>query len=214
MQALPMDDQGLKTWRIGLRSRLIARRIATTPEQHAAWSAALDTHLEELLTDVAARIIAFCWPYQAEFDARPAILRCLSRGARAALPVVVAARQAMVFREWTPEMPLQPGVYDIPVPIGSDEVRPDILLIPLTGFDDRGYRLGYGGGFFDRTLPIILPRPMTIGLGFELARVPTIYPKWHDIAMDYIVTESGIYRQSGTSGLLQIGSAGLQATGN
>jgi 5-formyltetrahydrofolate cyclo-ligase len=67
--------------------------------------------------------------------------------------------------------------------------------MPLAGFDDEGYRLGYGGGFFDRTLAVIEPRPMTVGVGFDLARVPTIYPQWHDIALDYVVTETGIRRR-------------------
>jgi len=68
-------------------------------------------------------------------------------------------------------------------------------LIALAGFDDAGYRLGYGGGFFDRTLAVISPPPLTIGVGFELARVPTIHPQPHDIPLDYIVTERGIQRR-------------------
>ena len=187
-----MDEQALKTWRTRLRAELIARRLAATPEFRAKWNDAIDTHLERLLTDVAGKIIAFCWPYQAEYDARALILRALSRGARAALPVVVAPRQPMIFREWTPQTKMEPAVYGIPVPVDSIQVIPDVMLLALAGFDDAGYRLGYGGGFFDRTLAVITPQPMTIGVGFELARIPTIYPQPHDIPLDYIVTEVGV----------------------
>ena len=192
-----MDEPALKAWRTQLRAELIARRLAADPQQRNDWNAAIDAHLERLLTDVAGKIIAFCWPYQAEYDARSLILRFLVQGARAALPVVVASRQPLIFRAWTPETAMKPAVYDIPVPVDSPEVTPDVALIALAGFDDAGYRLGYGGGFFDRTLAVISPPPLTIGVGFELARVPTIHPQPHDIPLDYIVTERGIqHRES------------------
>ena len=192
-----MDEQTLKAWRTRLRAELIARRVAATPEFRAKWSAAIEAHLERLLSDVSGKIVAFCWPYQAEYDARALILRFLTRGARAALPVVVAPRQPMVFREWTPETKMVAGVYDIPVPVESPEVLPGVALMPLAGFDEAGYRLGYGGGFFDRTLAVVTPRPLAIGVGFELSRVPTIYPQPHDIPLDYVVTELGVQRRAG-----------------
>ena len=191
-----MDEQTLKAWRAQLRARLIANRSAAKPEDRARWNSAIDAHLEVLLPDVGGRIIAFCWPYQAEYDARSLILRFLARGARAALPVVVAPRQPMVFRAWTPDTKTVPGVYDIPIPVDSSEVIPHVALIALAGFDDAGYRLGYGAGFFDRTLAVIAPRPLAVGVGFELARVPTIHPQPHDIPLDYVVTELGVQRRT------------------
>jgi len=190
-----MDAPELKTWRTRLRAELIARRIAADPIERARWNVAIDGSLEQLLTDVAGQIIAFCWPYQAEYDARSLVLRWLAQGARSALPVVIAPRQPMVFREWTPQTKTVPGVYDIPIPIESPEVTPNIVLLALAGFDDAGYRLGYGAGFFDRTLAVIAPRPLAIGVGFELARVPTIHPQPYDIPLDYVVTERGIRRR-------------------
>jgi 5-formyltetrahydrofolate cyclo-ligase len=192
-----MDEQTLKAWRTQLRAELIARRLAANIEDRTRWNSAIDAYIEALLADVAGKTIAYCWPYQAEYDARSLILRFLERGAEAALPVVVAPRQPMVFRQWTSETKMLAGVYDIPFPIDSPEVVPDIALIALAGFDDAGYRLGYGAGFFDRTLAAIEPRPMTIGVGFELARVPTIHPQWHDIPLDYVVTELGIRQRIG-----------------
>jgi 5-formyltetrahydrofolate cyclo-ligase len=187
-----MDEQTLRSWRSDLRARLIAHRLGTSAEERSRWGAVIDAHLEQLLSDVSDQIIAFCWPYQAEYDARALMLRFLARGARAALPVVVAPRTPMVFRQWTPEMKMVAGVYDIPVPVDSSEVTPDVVLAALAGFDDECFRLGYGAGFFDRTFAAIEPKPTVIGVGFEIARVPTIYPQWHDIPMDYVVTEAGV----------------------
>jgi 5-formyltetrahydrofolate cyclo-ligase len=192
-----MDEQTLKGWRTQLRAELIARRLAANIEDRTRWNSAIDAHIEALLADVAGKTIAYCWPYQAEYDARSLILRFLERGAEAALPVVVAPRQPMVFRRWTPKTKMLAGVYDILIPVDSPEVSPDIAMIAVAGFDDAGYRLGYGAGFFDRTLAAIERRPLTVGVGFELAHVPTIYPQWHDIPLDYVVTELGIRRRLG-----------------
>jgi 5-formyltetrahydrofolate cyclo-ligase len=187
------DPRAVKNWRTGRRVELIARRIAANAADHARWSLAIDGYVASLLTDVAGKIIGFCWPYQAEYDARALVLDCLERGARGALPVVIAARTPLIFREWDLETEMVPGAYNIPVPVGTSQIVPDVVLVPLVGFDAEGYRLGYGGGFFDRTLAAMIPRPATIGVGFELSRLATIHPQWHDIPVDYIVTEKGLY---------------------
>lgn len=103
-----------------------------------------------------------------------------------------------------------PGVYDIPVPDGTKIVSPNATIVPMNGFDEQGYRLGYGGGDFDRTLAAIHPRPLTIGVSFELARLPTIQPQLHDIAMDFIVTEAGLHAVTGAQ-LLRIDAEACQA---
>ncbi len=82
--------------------------------------------------------------------------------------------------------------YGIPTPAAGDFLQPQALLIPLVAFDAAGYRLGYGGGFFDRTLASLHPRPLAIGVGFELNRVETIHPEAHDARLDAIVTEAGV----------------------
>jgi 5-formyltetrahydrofolate cyclo-ligase len=86
------------------------------------------------------------------------------------------------------------GVWDIPVPSNRNPVQPTVLLVPLLGFDTAGYRLGHGGGYYDRTLATVAQKPLTIGIGYELGRLQTIYPQPHDIPMDAIVTESGVVR--------------------
>ena len=94
-----------------------------------------------------------------------------------------------IFREWWPGIPMTHGVWHIPVPAEGEPVSPDILLAPLVGFDGRKYRLGYGGGYYDRTLAGLVTKPRVVGVGFELSRIPTIHPQSHDIPMDLIVTE-------------------------
>jgi 5-formyltetrahydrofolate cyclo-ligase len=99
-----------------------------------------------------------------------------------------------MFREWTPGAPMAPGIWNIPVPAEGETLSPTVLLAPLVGFDGCGYRLGYGGGYYDRTLAAAMPRPLAIGVGFEASRLETIHPQPHDIPMDLIVTEQEILR--------------------
>jgi 5-formyltetrahydrofolate cyclo-ligase len=84
------------------------------------------------------------------------------------------------------------GAYDIPIPVDTPDLEPQVLLVPLTGFDAAGYRLGYGGGFFDRTVVEMTPRPLLVGVGFELSWVHSIHPQVHDVPMDIVVTEVGV----------------------
>ena len=113
------------------------------------------------------------------------------QGQTVELPVVVRRAAPMEFRPWRPGIRMVPGIWNIPVPAEGDPVLPDTLLVPLVGFDARGYRLGHGGGYYDRTLATMPRRPRTIGIGFESLRLATIHPQPHDIPMDLIVTEAG-----------------------
>jgi len=105
--------------------------------------------------------------------------------------VVVDKKGPLEYRGWRPGEPLVDGVWNIPVPEKRDIVMPMVVLAPLVGFDRAGYRLGYGGGYFDRTLGALSPRPLAIGIGFELQQMDTIYPQPFDVPMDVIVTEAG-----------------------
>jgi 5-formyltetrahydrofolate cyclo-ligase len=146
------------------------------------------------LVQKAGAALGFYWPFKGEFDPRP-LARTLHRwGVRLALPVVIARAQPLIFREWSPGAPMTPGVWNLPVPTQGEPVSPTVLLTPLVGFDGCGYRLGYGGGYYDRTLAAATPRPMAIGVGFEASRLETIHPQPHDIPMDMIVTEQEILR--------------------
>jgi 5,10-methenyltetrahydrofolate synthetase len=127
-------------------------------------------------------------------DVRFAIRALRAAGATAALPVVAGKGQPLAFREWHPGVAMRSGALGIPAPVDTPLVVPDAALVPLVAFDAQGFRLGYGGGFFDRTLAALARRPLAIGVGFEVQRLPTIHPQPHDIPMDFIVTEADVYR--------------------
>ena len=179
-------------WRRGLRREMVARRAALSASEHDALSARIVAHaLAALLAPVVA---AFCWPIKHEPDVRGLLTAWARAGVRTALPVVVAEGQPLAFREWTPETPLAPDRYGIPTPTTGEWLTPDLILLPLNGFDAAGYRLGYGGGYFDRTLAALAPRPLAVGVGFEINRVDSIRPEAHDQRLDWIVTENGAFR--------------------
>lgn len=157
-------------------------------------SSQIEAHLAGLVQTRSPGIIAFCWPMKGEFDARPLIVRLLEGGWQAALPVAERNATPLVFRPWSPSATMVTDLFGIPVPETPETVLPAIVLVPLVAFDDAGYRLGYGGGFFDRTLAGLNPRPLAVGVGFEVGRVATVHPQAHDIPMDAIVTETGIRR--------------------
>ena len=187
---LPYD---IKAWKTGLRKELLARRQAVSAADRKAWSEAITQHLLQGFAQLADMTIGLYWPYQGEFDPRHAVRHFRDRGARTALPEVVQKAQPLQFRHWQPGVAMAAGVYGIPVPQGTERVLPQALIMPPVGFDAAGYRLGYGGGFYDRTLASIRPRPLTIGVAFELSRVETIHPQDFDVPMDYVVTERGIF---------------------
>jgi 5-formyltetrahydrofolate cyclo-ligase len=141
--------------------------------------------------------VGFYWPLAGEFDARAAIALWLAPGAdrSAALPVVAARGEALRFHAWAPDTPMRTGPHRIPEPDGTPSVVPDLLFVPCVGFDDAGYRLGYGGGYYDRTLAAWpAPRkPVTIGIAFEACRVAALAHEAHDIPLDLILTEAGSY---------------------
>ena len=186
----------LTQWRDSERARLLDLRSAMTVATRHAASVAVAEHLDSLLADqcgpVAGLTISAWWPIKAELNLRHWMEQLIACGARVSLPVVVKRAAPLVFRPWTPDCRMEQGVWKIPVPVDGPEVTPDILLAPLVGWDEAGFRLGYGGGYFDRTLAALAARPMVIGVGLAATRIPTIFPQPHDIAMDRIVTEAGI----------------------
>jgi 5,10-methenyltetrahydrofolate synthetase len=186
----PNEDN--TAWRRVLRREMVARRAALSDAEHAGLSARI---VEYLLTSLPVPgMVAFCWPIKHEPDVRAVVERWAALGARAALPVVVAEEAPLAFRLWTADTPLVADRYGIPTPAAGDFVRPDTILLPLNGFDAAGYRLGYGGGFFDRTLAALSPRPLAVGVGFEINRLDSIRPASHDQRLDWIVTEAGAAR--------------------
>ncbi|MBA3902116.1 MAG: 5-formyltetrahydrofolate cyclo-ligase [Rhodocyclaceae bacterium] len=187
------NDASLRAFRGELRARLIAAREALTPQAHAAKCREIERPLEAFLEALPIKAMGFCWPFRAEFDARPLAMRAIARGLRTCLPVVAGSDAPLTFRDWTPSSEMAEDRYGIHIPAAGEALRPDAIIMPLNAFDEGGYRLGYGGGYFDRTLAALNPRPLAIGVGFELARVDSIRPQAHDLRMDAIVTEAGVF---------------------
>lgn len=192
-----MTSEELRQWRKGERARLIAARVAVDAATLTAYRTAIDAHIERAFPGLRRGIVAFCWPHKNEYDARFLARRLRDAGARTALPVVLAPRQPMIFRLWKPGDAMARGVYDIPYPAAGEAVEPDAAIVPMNGFDAAGYRLGYGGGYYDRTLAACAPRPFAIGVGYHAAALAGFEPQPHDVPMDAIVDERGasLHRQ-------------------
>jgi len=192
-----MQEEELKAWRKSERARLIAARVALSAPELERLRLRMDAHLQRAFPGLATARLALCWPIKGEYDARHLARTLRERGALTALPVVVAAKQPLLFREWHPGTELAKGPLDIPYPVNSPAVVPNAVLLPMNGWDQAGYRLGYGGGFFDRTLASLAKKPAVIGVTYELAKMETIHPQSWDIPVDWVVTERGVYRRDG-----------------
>ena len=171
---------------------MVAARLAMPSDVRAAASAAIEAALTTRFPPGGLTILAGYWPIQGEFDPLPYLRRVIAAGGQVALPVARRPVGPLEFRRWTPDAPMTAGLWDIPHPAEGAVVVPSALLIPLVGFDGAGHRLGNGGGYYDRTLAAMTPRPLAIGVGFALGRLPSIAPQPHDQPMDLIVTEVGV----------------------
>jgi 5-formyltetrahydrofolate cyclo-ligase len=188
-----MERAEILAWRRGKRDELIAARMAMPQAAHADADAAIARRIDTCFDEVEPCLVGAYWPFRREFHVLPVLDGLIAQGFTVALPVVLGKGRPLEFRPWTRETKLASGVYDIPYPAEGEAVRPKMLIVPLVGFDDDGYRLGYGGGFYDRTLAAIEPRPFCLGVGFELGHLPTIHPLPHDIPMNAIATEKSFY---------------------
>lgn len=194
----PQQAADVARWRRAERARLLAERAGLPVAVRQAAAEAIARHLDALMAARFASLkgltVSAWWPIKAELNLRHWLETLLARGARVALPVVVAPATPLAFRPWTPDGKMVQGFWKIPVPADGPEVVPDVTLAPVVGWDAAGFRLGYGGGYFDRTLAALAPRPLAIGIGLDAARIATIFPQPHDVAMDAIVTETGVQR--------------------
>lgn len=187
----------ISAWRKARRTELLATREAVPLDVRRAWNEEVTRLLIEGFGVLDRCVVGFCWPFKGEVDTRFFIRELRLRGATAALPAVVEKKQPLQFREWWPGVKMSAGVFDLPVPDGTRVLLPDALLIPPVGFGPRGYRLGYGGGYFDRTLAAMVPQPIKIAVAYEISRMETIYPQPYDVPMDFIVTEAGVQQVVG-----------------
>lgn len=183
-------DASVNTWRKQQRARLKAIRDTVSPEQRAAAARHIAAGLDHAVARLAVRTIGVFWPIEGEISLLPwgrAVAG--QRGVTLCLPVVVTPKTPLEYWRWTPGETMQPGFWNIPQPSRREVVLPDLMLAPVLGFDTANYRLGYGGGYFDRTLAMRQPRPFVIGVGYDFGALETIFPQPHDIPLDGVLTE-------------------------
>jgi 5-formyltetrahydrofolate cyclo-ligase len=184
-------------WRKAERERLVAARLGIPGDERRFYSRQIAERLDEALGDISGLIVSAYWPIRGEPDLRLWMEGLADRGGVCALPVVVQRHAPLAFRRWRRGEALQRGVWNIPVPSHGPAVVPDIVIAPVVGFDPACYRLGYGGGFFDRTLAAFARPPRIVGVGYARQAIGTIYPQPHDVAMDMIVTEAAMVSPAG-----------------
>ena len=175
-----------------LRKQLQAERLAM-PDRHQR-AMYLQEVLRVWLVARQERSIGAYWAIKGEFDALPALYRWseAEAGRRIGLPVIDRETKQLHFHVWYPGCPMEEDAFGIPKPKGTEAFAPELLLVPCVGFGPRGTRLGYGGGFYDRTLAALVPRPPTVGVGYGHGYIPWLEREPHDVPLDAILTEDGV----------------------
>jgi 5-formyltetrahydrofolate cyclo-ligase len=146
------------------------------------------------------QVIGAYWPIKGEFDPLPALHRWKEDGElldqpqprRIGLPVVDKVNKTLTFHAWYPGCPMEEDAYGIPKPKDTEIIVPTLLFVPCVGYGPGGFRLGYGGGFYDRTLAALLPKPFTVGLGYTNGYLPDMEPEAHDVPLDALLNDNGV----------------------
>jgi 5-formyltetrahydrofolate cyclo-ligase len=181
-----------------LRRQLIEQRLNMPDRLHRA--DLLQRVMRIWLVGRSDSVIGAYWPIKGEFDPLPALHRWKEDGElteqaqlrRIGLPVVDKLHQTLKFHAWFPGCPMEEDAYGIPKPKDTEVVVPTLLFVPCVGYGPGGFRLGYGGGFYDRTLAQLQPKPYTVGLGFAGGFLPDLEPEAHDVPLDALLNELGV----------------------
>ena len=181
-----------------LRKRLIAERLAMPERQDC--TAQLQEVLRIWLVGRPDISIGAYWPIHGEFDPLPALHRWKEDGElidlpeprSIGLPVIDKLHKTLTFKAWYPGCPMEEDAFQIPKPKDTETLQPSLLFVPCVGFSYGGFRLGYGGGFYDRTLAALSPKPFTVGLGYRIGYVEDFEPEPHDLPLDAILCDNGV----------------------
>ena len=181
-----------------LRRQLQAERLAMHDRHQRAMY--LQEVLRVWLVGRDETAIGAYWPIKGEFDPLPALHRWKEDGElldepamrRIGLPVVNKQHKTLTFHAWYPGCPMEEDAYGIPKPKDTETIVPTLLFVPCVGYGPGGFRLGYGGGFYDRTLAALLPRPFTVGLGYTHGYLDEFEPEPHDVPLDAILNDNGV----------------------
>ena len=192
---------GRAAQKIVWRKRLVAERLQL--EDRLARNEALQRVMRVWLVDRPDAVIGAYWPIKGEFDPLPALFRWQEAGMEAdadgashrrriGLPVIDKVHKTLRFHRWYPGCEMEEDAYGIPKPKDTEIIVPTLLFVPCVGYGPGGYRLGYGGGFYDRTLAALEPRPYTVGLGYTHGFLPELEPEAHDLPLDAILNDNGV----------------------
>lgn len=181
-----------------LRKRLIAERLAMPDREDC--EAQLQEVLRIWLVGRPDISIGAYWPIHGEFDPLPALHRWKEDGElidlpeprSIGLPVIDKLHKTLTFKAWYPGCPMEEDAFQIPKPKDTETLHPTLLFVPCVGYSFGGYRLGYGGGFYDRTLAALRPKPFTVGLGYHIGYVEDFEPEPHDLPLDAILCDNGV----------------------
>ncbi|HEY9013006.1 MAG TPA: 5-formyltetrahydrofolate cyclo-ligase [Devosia sp.] len=188
-----MTDADIEGAKAALRSKAHAQRAAILSNVRAEASKAAADHFSREISLNRADMVAAYWPIRDELDIKPVLTRLVDDGQPVCLPVVIGDGQPLELRRWEPGTALYPSGFGTLAP---DEfalvVDPDVILVPLLGFDKHGTRLGYGGGYYDRTLARLAKRPKLVGFAFAMQEFDYIPHRAHDVPLDVVVTEEGV----------------------
>lgn len=191
MSRIPRSDAELPVRKADLRKQLLAARRTIDSATRAAWDHAIGEQVVAWWKAAQPAALGVYWPLRDEPDLHAAYAELERLGARLLLPVVVQKDAALEFADWRigEEMVKDAMGVAVPAELRLQTAYPPALLVPCLGFNPLGYRLGYGGGFYDRTLARYEPRPQTLGIAYQCLQVP-FDSDGHDVALDRIITEA------------------------
>ena len=188
-----MVDALIEEAKAALRNRARAARASLDHGERADAAVAVAQHFFNAVPLQAGDVVAAYWRIRDELDCQPILVKLMDSNQKVVLPVVVGPEQPLDLRVWEPGASLYESGFGTLAPSDlAPRAEPDIVLMPLLGFDARGTRLGYGGGYYDRTLARLSKKPRLVGLAFAAQELDRIPREPHDVPLDMIVTEAGV----------------------
>ena len=188
-----MVDEAIEEAKAALRIQARAARASLDHEERAEAAKAAARHFFDGIALQASDVVAAYWRIRDELDCQPILVKLMDSNQTVVLPVVLGPEQPLDLRVWEQGASLYESGFGTLAPSElAPKAEPDIVIMPLLGFDDRGTRLGYGGGYYDRTLASMTKKPKLVGLAFAAQELDRIPSEKHDVPLDAIVTEAGV----------------------
>lgn len=188
-----MIDDSMEEAKAALRRKALAARAALSPTLRDEAAHAVSRYFFDTIALHQSEVVAGYWRIRDELDCQPILVRLMDSLQPVVLPVVLGPGQGLELRVWEQGASLYPSGFGTLAPSElAPQAEPDVVLVPLLGFDNSGTRLGYGGGYYDRTLAGMSKKPRLIGLAFAAQELEAIPREDHDIPLDAVVTEAGV----------------------